>query len=56
MITQRNSEKVGRSPWSARVPLDPLFAQLYQAHAIPERPTVGSAADQGVRPTINLNI
>jgi hypothetical protein len=43
---------VGRTPWSARVPLDPLFAQLNQPHAIPERPTGGSAADQGVRPTI----
>jgi len=36
--------KVGRTPWSARGPLAPLFAQ-------PGRPTGGSAADQGVRPT-----
>jgi hypothetical protein len=28
---------VGRTPWSARVPLDPLFAQPNQPHTIPER-------------------
>ena len=42
---------VGRTPWSARVPLDPLFVQPHQPHAIHKRPTGGSAADQGVRPT-----
>src|SRR6266516_4049329 len=26
---------VGRTPWSARVPLDPLFAQSNQPHAVP---------------------
>ncbi len=35
---------VGRTPWSARVPLDPLFNDQ-------NRPTRASAADQGVRPT-----
>jgi hypothetical protein len=44
---------VGRTPWSARVPLDPPFAQPNQRSAIPERPTGASAADQGVRPTLN---
>jgi len=44
---------VGRTPWSARVPLDPLFAQPNQPDAIRERPTRASAADRGVRPTIN---
>jgi hypothetical protein len=37
--------------WSARAPLDPLLARRNQPHAIPERPTGASAADQGVRPT-----
>jgi hypothetical protein len=44
-------EKVGRTPWSARVPLDPLLAQPSQPHAIPQRPTGASAADRGGRPT-----
>jgi hypothetical protein len=44
---------VGRTPWSARVPLYPLLAQPNQPHAIPEWPTRGSAADQGVRPATN---
>src|SRR6266567_1965517 len=44
---------VGRTPWSARVPLDPLLAQPNQPEAIHERPTRASAADRGVRPTIN---
>jgi hypothetical protein len=42
---------VGRTPRSARVPLDPLLARLNQPRA--ERPTGASAADQGVRPTLN---
>ena len=41
---------VGRTPWSARVPLDPLFVRPNQPHAIHKRPIGGSAADQ-VRPT-----
>ena len=44
-------QSVGRTPWSARVPLDPLFALPNQPRVIPERPTGWSAADQGVRPT-----
>ena len=44
---------VGRTPWSARVPLDPLFAQSNQPHVIAEAPTRASAAGQGARPTIN---
>jgi hypothetical protein len=44
-------KKVGRTPWSARVPLDPLYDQPNQSGAIIEGPTGGSAADQGVRPT-----
>jgi hypothetical protein len=42
---------VGRAPRSARVPPDPLLARLNQPRA--ERPTGASAADQGVRPTLN---
>jgi hypothetical protein len=38
---------VGRTPWSARVPLDPLFVSPFN------KPTGGSTADQGVRPTVN---
>jgi len=42
---------VGRTPRSARVPLDPHLAQPHKPHAILERPTGASAADQGFRPT-----
>jgi len=38
---------VGRTPWSARVPLDPLLGFVYRT----SWPTWASAADQGVRPT-----
>src|SRR5216683_1180243 len=41
---------VGRTPWSARVPLDPLLANRIRV-ARRARPTRASAADQGVRPT-----
>src|SRR5208282_5205141 len=37
-------------PWSARVPLDPLYAKSTDS-PLPNRPTWASAADQGVRPT-----
>ena len=43
---------VGRTPWSARVPLDPLFAPPNQPHAISKEADRG-AADRGaaaVRP------
>jgi hypothetical protein len=39
--------------WSARVPPEPLLARRDQLKAIPERPAGASAADQGVRPTLN---
>ena len=39
--------KWGRTPWSARVPLDPLFGR----RRFLTRPTRASPADQGVRPT-----
>jgi hypothetical protein len=42
---------VGRTPWSARVPLDPPVADYCNS----SRPTRASAADQGVRPTKELN-
>ena len=42
---------VGRTPWSARVPLDPLFASEIRLSPRVNRPTRASAADQGVRPT-----
>ena len=44
---------VGRTPWSARVPPDPLLARRDLPQAIPERPTRASAADHGVHPTLN---
>jgi hypothetical protein len=47
-----SAEKVGRTPWSARVPLDPPLARPQQIHVASERPTGGSAADRGVRPTL----
>jgi hypothetical protein len=43
---------VGRTPWSARVPPDPLLTRRDQPQAIPEWPTRESAADQGVHPTV----
>jgi hypothetical protein len=47
-----SAEKVGRTPWSARIPLDPPLAQPQRIRAASERPTGGSAADRGVRPTL----
>jgi hypothetical protein len=40
--------QVGRTPWSARVPLDPLFRLRLFSHQADEV----SAADHGVRPLI----
>ena len=42
---------VGRTPWSARVRLDPPIAGQNHPQASSKRPTGASAADQGVRPT-----
>ena len=42
---------MGRTPRSARVPLDPLFANEIGFMLCRRRPTGASAADQGVRPT-----
>src|ERR1017187_10394606 len=47
MLGAVETEDVGRTPWSARVPLDPLLA-------VCREPTRASAADPGVRPTISL--
>jgi nicotinate-nucleotide pyrophosphorylase (carboxylating) len=47
---------VGRTPWSARDPLVPPSPQPSQPHATPEWPTGASAADQGVRPTIEIEV
>jgi hypothetical protein len=44
---------VGRTPRSARVPLDPLFLRSIRFLHRRNGPTGASAADQGVRPTIN---
>ena len=41
---------MGRTPWSARVSLDPLYAKGTNS-PLPNRPTGASAADPGVRPT-----
>ena len=43
----------GRTPWSARVPLDPLSQALTNTSS---KPTGASAADQGVRPTLHSSI
>jgi hypothetical protein len=45
------SRYVGRTPWSARVPLDPPSPLDSEFGANASRPTGASAADQGVRPT-----
>jgi hypothetical protein len=45
---------VGWTPWSARVPLDPLSRWVIKLIAAPAGPTGASAADQGVRPTTSL--
>ena len=49
----RSCMLVGRTPWSARDPLDPLPQALTNASS---RPTGASAADQGVRPTLHSPI
>ena len=41
---------MGRTPWPARVPQDPLLASE------PGKPTRASAADQGVRPTLDQSL
>jgi len=46
-----SSRSVGQTPWSARVPLDPLFDRRVGSSDSNDRPTRASAADQGVRPT-----
>jgi hypothetical protein len=40
---------VGQTPWSARVPLNPLLVK--SGSSKPSKPTRASAADQGGRPT-----
>ena len=45
---------VGRTPWSARVPLDPLFPNEINLDLAAGKLARGPAADQGVRPTIYL--
>jgi hypothetical protein len=47
---------VGRTPWSARVPPDPLFGKEISLIQPRKRPTGASAADQGVCPTINPDV
>jgi hypothetical protein len=47
---------VGQTPWSARVPLDPLFARRVRLYDNRDRPTRAWAADQGVRPTIHAGV
>jgi hypothetical protein len=42
--------EVGRTPWSTRVPLDPLFVNESKRMRT-SQPTRASAADLGVRPT-----
>ena len=42
---------MGQTPWSARVPLDPLFLAKNPGPAKRKRATRGPAADEGVRPT-----
>src|ERR1035438_666239 len=46
-------QRVGRTPWSARVPLDPLPQASTNTSS---RPTWASAADQGVRPTLHSSV
>src|ERR1019366_7412967 len=49
LVGWRREYRVGRTPWSARVPQDPLPQALTNTSS---RPTWASAADQGVRPTL----
>jgi hypothetical protein len=44
--------KIGRTPWSARVPLDPSFANGSSLMEHTGKPARSPAADQGVRPTL----
>src|ERR1035441_9023787 len=50
---QRVGRTPGRTPWSSRVPLDPLPQALTNTS---NKPTGASAADQGVRPTLHSSI
>jgi len=45
------TDTLGRNPWSARLPLDPLFTSEVRLIHMLGGPTGASAADQGVRPT-----
>jgi hypothetical protein len=47
---------VGRTPWSARVPLDPLFAHPKQPHAIPERPPRGYLRTRACRWPLKISL
>jgi glycosyltransferase involved in cell wall biosynthesis len=47
---QNMADLVGRTPWSARVPPDPLSAAPAQPQASAKNPTGESAADRAVRP------
>jgi hypothetical protein len=46
------AHSVGRTSWSARVPLDPLVCRSINFQATPDKPAGGPAAGQGPRPTI----
>ena len=50
MPLQNLTNVVGRTHWSARVPLDPLLANEISFPMV-HKPTGASAADRGVRPT-----
>jgi hypothetical protein len=47
---------VGQTPWSARVPRDPLFARRIKPFDNQDRPTRAWAAIQGDRPTISAGV
>jgi len=48
----RNAGNVGQTPWSARVPLDPLRANISISYAR-QKLAGGPAADQGVAQQFN---
>ena len=45
-----SADRVGQTPWSARVPLDPLFVRRVKCLPLTASQP-GLAADEGVRPT-----
>ena len=54
--SENSAEVVGRTPWSARDAHVPLLARRIKTLSESKEPPRGSAADPGVRPTMNADV